>query len=61
MTYFVMSGGEILGRVITNHDMTLEEVCDVLGIKIAKTENDFEYLPDNGMYDIDDLNLITWY
>lgn len=50
--------GEIIAELTTNHSMTDEEVCEACGIELARTQEDYENIPENGMYDIDDLEII---
>lgn len=46
---------EIIGEIVTNRSMTVEEACELLEIKLMKTEEDFE--TENG-YDVNDLDLV---
>lgn len=48
--------GEVLGNVMTNHSMTLEEVADLLDVKIMQTQEDYE---NEDGYDIEDLELVN--
>lgn len=57
MKWLVKFENEILGSVTTNHSMTDEEICEMAGIELAKTQEDFEGMPENGMYDLDELEI----
>lgn len=49
------STGAVLAEIITNYSMTIEEACNLMDIKIMKTQEDC----DNGDgYDIEDLDTI---
>lgn len=57
--YFVVKfDGEEIGRVLANHSMTDEEICEACGVELAITEEDFEDMPENGKYDLDELEII---
>lgn len=38
----VMYNGEEIGRILRNHTMTEEEICDFAGIELARTQEDYE-------------------
>lgn len=46
---------ETLAEITTNHGFTIDEACDFAGIKLMRTQSDFEN--ENG-YDIDDIELV---
>ncbi len=46
--------GEEVAEIYTNHSMTIDEACELAGIKIMKTEED--YLNGDG-YDIEGLEI----
>ena len=46
--------GEKVAEIYTNHSMTIEEACELTGIKIMKTEED--YLNGDG-YDVEGLEI----
>ena len=54
MSIICKSTGETLGTILTNHSMTLDEACDLLEIKIARTMDD--YATGDG-WDYDDLTM----
>ena len=56
--YVVKFDGKEIGRVLTNHSMTDEEICESCGVELAITEEDFEGMPENGKYDLDELEII---
>ena len=58
MKHVIKFDGKIIAELTTNHSMTNEEICEACGIEIAITQEDFEGLPENGMYDIDDLEIL---
>ena len=53
----LLSDNTTLGEVTTNRNLTVLELCELLGIRIAETESDYAGLPDNGMYDIYDIGM----
>lgn len=55
MRHIIKFEGEVIGSVLTNHSMTEEEILYFADIQIAKTEDDFLGMPENGMYDFNDL------
>lgn len=57
MKYVVKFDDEVIGAVTTNHSMTDEEICEMAGVELAATEDDYEYSPENGKYVIDDLEI----
>ena len=50
--------GEVIGSVLTNHSMTHEEICKMAGVELAITEEDFMNMPENGMYDLGELEIV---
>lgn len=54
-----MKGVKELGSVITNHAMTAEEICDFAGVDVARTEEDYMNMSENGKYDIDNLDFVA--
>lgn len=53
----IICDGEVIGTVLSNHSMTDEEICEAAGIELAQTQEDYENMPENGMYDLDDLTI----
>lgn len=49
------STGEELGKVLTNHSMTDDEIIELAGIKVMRTEDD--YMSGDG-YDYEDLEIV---
>ena len=49
---------EVIAALTTNRRMTQEEVCEACGVELARTEEDFRGMPENGKYDIEDLEFI---
>ena len=49
--------GEVIGSVLTNHNMSAEEICDFAGVELAVTQEDFQGMPENGKYDLDELEI----
>lgn len=58
MRHLVKYDGEILGSVLTNHSMTDEEICEMAGVELARTEEEHLNSPENGKYVLDDLKII---
>ena len=58
MKWLVKSDGEIIGSVTTNHSMTDEEICEIAGIDLARTRDDYEGCPENGKYILEDLEIV---
>lgn len=58
MKWTVKYDGEILGSVLTNHGMTDEEICEMAGVELAITREDFENMPENGKYDLEELEIV---
>ena len=56
MKLIVKSTSEVLANITTNHRMTIDEACDLMDIKIMKTEED--YMNEDGYY-IEDLDLVN--
>ena len=57
MRYIIKFDGEEIGAVTTNHSMTDEEICEMAGVELAITQEDFEGMPENGKYDLDELEI----
>lgn len=55
MIHLIKFEGEIIRRVLANHSMTEEEICESAGIRLAITQEDFEGMPENGKYDLNEL------
>lgn len=49
------STNEVIGEIVTNRSMTIEEACDLVGIKLMRTMEDFQN--DDG-YDVNDLEMV---
>lgn len=58
MKYIVKFENEVIGSVTANHSMTDEEICEMAGVALAITEEDFMNMPENGMYDLSELEII---
>lgn len=58
MRWIVKFEGEELGSVLTGDWLTKEEICDFAGVELAETEEDWELMPENGKYCIDDLEFV---
>lgn len=58
MRWIVKFEDEILGSVLTDHAMTNEEICEFAGVELAVTQQDFENMPENGKYDLDELEIV---
>lgn len=58
MRKLIKYNGEVIGSVLTNHSMTLEEICEIAGVELAVTEEDYEGLPENGKYDWETLEIV---
>lgn len=58
MRWLVKYDGEVLGSVLTNHSMTDEEICEMAGVELARTEEEYFNSPENGKYVLDDLEII---
>ena len=55
MKVVCVSTGEVLGTVLTNHSMTLDEALDFIG---AEVDEDGQIVLDNEVYDWEDLDTI---
>lgn len=58
MKHTIKFNGEIIAELTTNHGMTDEEICEACGIRLAITKEDYEGLPENGMYDMEELEIL---
>lgn len=58
MKWVVKINEEVLGRVLTNHTMTNEEICLTAGVDLAVTEEGFNGIPQNGKYDLAELEIM---
>lgn len=58
MKWLVKSDGEIIGSVTTDHSMTDEEICELAGVELARTQEDYEGCPENGKYILEDLEIV---
>ena len=56
-TWAVYDNGELLGSVLCDGSASLESVCELLGIEIAQTQEEFENAPENGMHYFEDLEM----
>ncbi len=56
-TWAVYDDGKFLGSVLCDGSASLESVCEILGIKIAQTQEEFENVPENGMHYFEDLKI----
>lgn len=57
MKYIVKFENEVIGSVTTNHSMTDEQICEMAGVELAITEEDFMNMPENGKYDLSELEI----
>ena len=53
------ANGEEIASLLTNHSMTEEEICEACGVELARTEEDFRGMPENGKYDIECLDFTS--
>lgn len=58
MRFIVKFEGEKLGSVLANHSMTDEEICECAGVELAITKEDYEGMPENGKYALEDLEIV---
>lgn len=58
MRWLVKYENEILGSVLTNHRMTVEEICDFASVDLARTQEEYENSPENGKYILDELEIV---
>ena len=58
MKWLVKDEERIIGSVVTNNSMTDEEICEMAGIKLAHTQEEYENLDSNGMYDLEALRIV---
>lgn len=47
--------GEVLAEIVTNRSMTIEEACDLMDIKLMRTQEDFE---QGDGYDVNNLEMV---
>lgn len=57
MIWLVKYDGEVIGRVMTNHSMTDEEICEFAGVRLAMTEEEYNSAPENEIYFLEDLSI----
>lgn len=57
MKWLIKFEGEVIGEILTNHSMTEEEICEYAGVELAVTEEDFEGMPENGKYNLEELEI----
>jgi hypothetical protein len=57
MKWTVKFENEVLGTVLTNHNMTADEICEMAGVELAITQEDFENMPENGKYYLEELEI----
>lgn len=57
MIWLVKYDGEVIGRVMTNHSMTEEEICEYAGVRLAMTEEEYNSAPENEIYFLEDLSI----
>lgn len=57
MVWLIKFKNKVIGRTITNRSMTSEEICEKAGIALAATQEDYENVPENGMYALEDLKI----
>ncbi len=58
MKWVVKFDNEIIGSATVNHSMTDEEICEIAGVELARTQEDYEGAPENGKYILDDLEIV---
>ena len=58
MRYGVYYDGKRLGGVMTNQGLTDEEIIRAAGLELAQTEEEYQDAPENGLYDIDTLEIV---
>lgn len=54
MKIILKETGETLATIITNHSMTTDEACELAGIELMKTSEDYQ---NGDGYDINDIEL----
>ncbi len=59
MRWIVKYDGEEIGSVLTNHSMSMEEICEMSGVELAITQEEYEHSPENGKYIPDDLDIVS--
>lgn len=55
MRYLIKFENETIGSVMTNNSLTDEQICEIAGVKLAVTKEDFE--SENG-YALEELEII---
>ena len=55
MRYLIKFENEVLGSVMTNNSLTDEQICELAGVKLAVTQEDFE--SENG-YALEELEIV---
>lgn len=58
MKWVVKFDNKVLGSVLTNRSMTDEEICEAAGVELAHTQDEYENSPENGKYDLDELEIV---
>lgn len=55
MRYLIKFENETIGSVMTNNSLTDEQICELAGVKLAVTKEDFEN--ENG-YALEELEIV---
>ena len=55
MRYLIKFENETIGSVMTNNSLTDEQICELAGVKLAVTKEDFE--SENG-YALEELEIV---
>ena len=55
MRYLIKFENETIGSVMTNNSLTDEQICEIAGVKLAVTKEDFE--SENG-YALEELEIV---
>lgn len=59
MRHIIKFEGDVIGQVLSNHSMTPEEICEMAGVELAITQDDYEHSPENGKYIMDCLEFVS--
>lgn len=56
MMYSIKFNGKEIGKALVGGaTFTDEEICEIAGVELARTEEDFVNMPENGKYDLSEL------
>lgn len=54
----IYNGDQIVGRLVYNGEgHTKNEICELCGVEVAHTQDDYENLDTNGKYDFEELTI----